>query len=68
MRRGSVWVARKIGTQMGAYRPIKELSGYRTPIERLYQVGAAMHPANAVIAGSGHNCWQVMKEDLKLEI
>jgi phytoene dehydrogenase-like protein len=68
MRRGSVWVARKIAKQMGAQRPIPEVSGYRTPIERLYQVGVATHPADAVIAGSGHNCWQVMKEDLKLEI
>ena len=68
MRRGSVWVARKIATQMGAQRPIEELANYRTPIPGLYQVGAAMHPADAVIAGSGYNCWQVMKEDLKLTI
>jgi len=26
-----------------------------------------MHPADAVIAGSGYNCWQVMKEELKLQ-
>ncbi len=68
MRRGSVWVARKIATQMGEKRPIEDLSGYRTPIAGLYQVGAAMHPADAVIAGSGRNAWQVIKEDLKLEI
>jgi phytoene dehydrogenase-like protein len=66
MRRGSVWVARKIAVQMGEQRPIEQIADYRTPIERLYQVGAAMHPADAVIAGSGYNCWQVMKEDLKL--
>jgi len=51
---------------MGANRPIEELSGYRTPIEGLYQVGVATHPADAVIAGSGRNAWQVMKQDLKL--
>jgi phytoene dehydrogenase-like protein len=68
MRRGSVWVARKIAEQMGANRPMKELSAYRTPIEGLYQIGVATHPADAVIAGSGRNCWQVMKEDLRLEI
>jgi len=68
MRRGSVWVARKIPTQMGGQRPIEQIADYRTPIEGLYQVGAAMHPADAVIAGSGYNCWQVMKEDLKLAI
>jgi phytoene dehydrogenase-like protein len=66
MRGGSVWVARKIAAQMGGHRPIEEIADYRTPISGLYQVGAAMHPADAVIAGSGYNCWQVMKEDLKL--
>jgi phytoene dehydrogenase-like protein len=68
MRRGSVWVARKIRTQMGENRPIPELAGYRTPIEGLYQVGAATHPADAVIAGSGRAAWQVLKDDLRLEI
>ena len=68
MRRGSVWVARKSATQMGEQRPIEQIADYRTPIEGLYQVGAAMHPADAVIAGSGYNCWQVIKEDLKLSI
>ena len=68
MRRGSVWVARKIATQMGEQRPIEQIADYRTPIQGLYQVGVAMHPADAVIAGSGYNCWQVMKEDLKLSI
>ena len=66
MRRGSVWVARKSATQMGEQRPIEQIADYRTPITGLYQVGVAMHPADAVIAGSGYNCWQVMKEDLKL--
>jgi phytoene dehydrogenase-like protein len=68
MRRGSVWVTRKTAAQLGENRPIAELAGYRTPIERLYQVGAATHPADAVIAGSGRNCWHVMKQDLNLEI
>jgi phytoene dehydrogenase-like protein len=66
MRRGSVWVARKIAVQMGEQRPIEQIAEYRTPIAGLYQVGAAMHPADAVIAGSGYNCWRVMKVDLKL--
>jgi len=66
MRRGSVWVARKIPTQMGEQRPIEQISDYRTPIAGLYQVGVAMHPADAVIAGSGYNCWRVMKDDLNL--
>lgn len=67
MRRGSVWVARKIPRQMGENRPFPELARYRTPIGRLYQVGVATHPADAVIAGSGRNAWQIIREDLKLE-
>jgi phytoene dehydrogenase-like protein len=66
MRRGSPWVARKTATQMNDMRPIEQLANYRTPIEGLYQVGVATHPADAVIAGSGYNCWRVMKQDLKL--
>lgn len=66
MPRGSVWLARKIATQMGEQRPIEQIANYRTPIEGLYQIGIAMHPADAVMGGSGYNCWQVMKEDLKL--
>ena len=68
MRRGSVWVARKIAGQMGESRPIPEIARYRTPIKGLYQVGVATHPADAVIAGSGRNSWQIIKEDLRLEI
>jgi phytoene dehydrogenase-like protein len=68
MRCGSIWGARKIATQMGERRPVEQIANYRTPIQGLYQVGVAMHPADAVIAGSGYNCWQVMKEDLKLAI
>src|SRR6476659_6916636 len=45
MRRGSVWVARKIATQMGSQRPIEQIANYRTPVAGLYQVGVAMHPA-----------------------
>jgi len=67
MRAGSVWVARKTATQMGNHRPVEQIANYRTPIAGLYQVGVAMHPADAVIAGSGYNCWQVMKEELKLQ-
>jgi len=66
MRRGSVWVARKVPTQMGEMRPVEQIADYRTPIEGLYQVGVAMHPADAVIAGSGYNAWRVIKQDLGL--
>ena len=67
MRRGSVWVARKTPDQMGENRPIPQLAHYRTPIQGLYQVGVATHPADAVIAGSGRAAWSVLRRDLGLE-
>lgn len=66
MRRGSVWVARKIPSQMGSLRPFAELANYRTPIAGLYQVGVATHPADAVLGGSGYSAWQIIREDLRL--
>jgi phytoene dehydrogenase-like protein len=62
----SGWPAKQ-RRQMGNHRPVEQIANYRTPIAGLYQVGVAMHPADAVIAGSGYNCWQVMKEELKLQ-
>ena len=66
--RGFVYVARKVPSQLGENRPIPELAQYRTPVAGLYQVGVATHPADAVTSGSGRNAWQIVKEDLKLEI
>jgi beta-carotene ketolase (CrtO type) len=68
MRRGSVWVLRKSARQMGSARPTPTLANYRTPVRALYLAGAGTHPADAVMAGSGYNCWQVMREDLKLNM
>ena len=68
MRRGSVWVARKTADQMGENRPIPQLAHYRTPIQGLYQVGVATHPADAVIAGSGRAAWDILRQDLGLSL
>jgi phytoene dehydrogenase-like protein len=66
MRAGSVWGARKSTRQMGIYRPVEGFADYRTPVERLYQIGVGTHPADAVIGGSGRNAWEIIKSDLKL--
>lgn len=68
LRRGSVNVLRKVPAQMGENRPLPELNDYRTPIDGLYMVGVGTFPADEVVAGSGYNAWQVIKDDLKLEI
>lgn len=52
--------------QMGYYRPMPELSNYRTPIERLYLCGASTHPGGSITGAPGHNAAGVIADDLGL--
>lgn len=51
--------------QAFGFRPLPELSDYRTPIEGLYLSGAGMHPGPAVTGLPGHNTAQVVLSDLE---
>lgn len=46
--------------QMFFFRPLPELSGYRTPIAGLFLTGASTHPGGGVFGASGRNAAQVM--------
>lgn len=50
--------------QSFGFRPLPELSDYRTPIQGLYLSGAGMHPGPAVTGLPGHNTAQVVLSDL----
>jgi phytoene dehydrogenase-like protein len=52
--------------QIFAFRPLPELSDYRTPIGGLYLSGAGTHPGPAITGLPGHNTAQVVIEDLDL--
>lgn len=51
--------------QAFGFRPLPELSDYRTPIAGLYLSGAGMHPGPAVTGLPGHNTAQVVLSDLE---
>ncbi len=51
--------------QMYYYRPIPELSHYRTPIRGLYITGAGTHPGGGVSGMPGYNCARVILADFK---
>jgi phytoene dehydrogenase-like protein len=51
--------------QTFGFRPLPELSDYRSPIDRLYLSGAGMHPGPAVTGLPGHNTAQVVLADLR---
>ena len=53
--------------QTGRFRPIPELSEYRTPINNLYATGAAWAPYGACASvGEGYTCYRIIADDLGL--
>ncbi len=62
------WMGGDISLQsMLDQRPLPELSGYRTPVERLYMCGASQHPHGFITFAPGYNALQVIAGDLDLE-
>lgn len=51
--------------QMFMFRPIPEMSRYKTPIKNLYLSSASCHPGGGVFGAAGYNAAQVILEDLK---
>jgi phytoene dehydrogenase-like protein len=51
--------------QLFGFRPLPELSNYRTPVEGLYLSGASTHPGGGVTGASGRNSAQVVLQDFR---
>jgi len=56
---------RNAGGQLGAFRPLPELAGYRTPIPGLYLAGASMPPGAGLSPAPAMACAEVLATDLK---
>jgi len=53
--------------QMGAMRPIPELSGYKAPVSNVYLCGAGSHPGGGISMLPGRNSAQVIFRDLGID-
>lgn len=51
--------------QMFMWRPLPELSGYRTPVPGLYLTGASTHPGGGVSGAPGYNTAHIVLKDLR---
>jgi phytoene dehydrogenase-like protein len=49
--------------QMFFFRPLPELSAYRTPLPGIYLTGASTHPGGGVFGASGYNTARVILAD-----
>jgi phytoene dehydrogenase-like protein len=50
------------------HRPLEGLSGYRTPIDRLYLCGASSHPGGSVNGLPGYNAAGIVAGDLGVDL
>ncbi|MBA2679968.1 MAG: NAD(P)/FAD-dependent oxidoreductase, partial [Ktedonobacteraceae bacterium] len=66
MVRGSHHVGAYMPSQVGAGRPIPELSQYHTPVEGLYLCGASSHSGGAITGSPGYNCANTISEELEI--
>lgn len=51
--------------QMFMWRPLPELSNYKTPVPGLYLTGASTHPGGGVSGAPGYNTARVVLKDLR---
>ena len=65
MRRGNIMHIDMSLDQMFMFRPLPQLSGYKTPIRGLYLTGASTHPGGGVSGASGRNAASVVLADLQ---
>ena len=63
--RGNVMHVEMDFDQMFLFRPLPEMSQYKTPIKNLYLTGASTHPGGGVFAASGYNAAKVVLRDVK---
>jgi len=54
--------------QLFGVRPLRELSGYRTPIDGYYLCGSGTHPGGGVTGAPGHNAAGAVLADLGGEL
>jgi phytoene dehydrogenase-like protein len=66
MIEGGYSEATTMASQLGRFRPIPELSGYRTILKNVYTCSSNLHSGSGIGRGSSLNCFQIIAADLGL--
>lgn len=56
-----------IASQQGRFRPIPELSGYRTLLPNVYTCSSSTHSGSGIGRGNSLNCWRIIAADLGID-
>lgn len=67
MREGGYSQGTTMASQSGRFRPIPELSGYRTVLPNLYNCSSSMHSGSGIGRGNSLNCWRTIATDLGID-
>lgn len=54
-------------SQLGRFRPIPELAGYKTLLPNLYNCSSNVHAGSGIGRGSSYNAWQQIAADLGID-
>lgn len=66
MIEGGYSEASTMASQLGRFRPIPELSGYRTILKNLYTCSSNLHSGSGIGRGSSLNCFKIIAADMGL--
>jgi beta-carotene ketolase (CrtO type) len=67
MVQGGYSAGSMIASQIGRFRPIPDLTGYRILLENLYDCSANLHSGPGIGRGSSYNCYREIAQALHLE-
>jgi beta-carotene ketolase (CrtO type) len=67
MIEGGYSTGSSIASQLGRFRPVPELTGYRLLLDNVYDCSANLHSGPGIGRGSSYNCFQEIARDLRLE-
>jgi beta-carotene ketolase (CrtO type) len=67
MAEGGYSAGATIASQLGRFRPVAGVSGYRLLLDNLYNCSSNLHSGPGIGRGSSWNCFQEMARDLALE-
>jgi phytoene dehydrogenase-like protein len=67
MAEGGYSAGATIASQLGRFRPVAGVSGYKLLLDNLYNCSSNLHSGPGIGRGSSWNCFQEMARDLALE-
>jgi phytoene dehydrogenase-like protein len=67
MVQGGYSAGSTIASQLGRFRPVPGLAGYRLLLDNLYDCSSNMHSGPGIGRGSSYNCFQEIARSLRLE-